>query len=569
MRFAVKIILFVSLICLLGLGAFFVYTKLLRPNRIPHQPPSAEALQQLLKQKQHTRYLLGTNTNEVTEDNASVPFVDLFKSSIPFPDTYPWLSSKQVRYDKHGWPIELNGGVAGTKFLNRLPAGTVPDGQYTVLYDGEGKIDYGNDARLVSRDVGKDLIQIKVGKDRILNASLIIKQLNKKNPLRNIRVLLPGGICQNNPFKRIDSQASCTNSRYLPFAKNDGSILFNPDYLNFMKDFRLIRFMNMSGMTRNPVTEWRDRNTLSKATWAGKEGNRGAPVEIMVALANQLKSDAWFSMPYKASDDYVRHFARYVAQHLDPSLRVYIEYSNEVWNNIFPHRRYAIEQGLSAKLDTHPETAGIKYYAIRSVEIFKTWEQEFGDKSRLVNVISGWSANPRLTSQLLSYRQTHQYTDALAIAPYFYADLDALRKAKRVDDIFKAVNDTGSRYGLPAAIRQIKQQAALTKEFGVELIAYEGGQHLVDWETRRTDQHPNPLLYAANRSPKMGQLYDQYLDAWHQAGGKTFVHFSAPRFYSWYGSWGAKEYITQPRDKAPKYDALLKYIERYQQPDQH
>ena len=84
---------------------------------------------------------------------------------------------------------------------------------------------------------------------------------------------------------------------------------------------------------------------------------------------------------------------------------------------------------------------------------------------------------------------------------------------------------------------------------------------MVDWETRRVEDHPNPLLFEANRDPRMGQLYSQYLEAWHKAGGKTFVHFSAPRIYSWYGSWGAKEYITQPRSEAPKYDALLRYIE--------
>lgn len=563
MRTLNKVILWTAALCCLALAAFLLYTKLIRPNRIPHQPPSAESLQNLLAKKKHSRYLLGSNTNEVREDNASIPFVDLFKSSIPFSDTHPWLSGKNVQYDTNGWPINLNNEVAGTKFLNRLPLGTVPNGHYTVLYDGHGQIDYGNDARLISRHQGKDIIFIDAGKDNILNASLIIKRIDKHNPVNNIRILLPGGICQNNPFRRVSQQTDCPDDRYLSFEKHHQSILFNPDYLNFMKDFRLIRFMNMSGMTRNPIKHWENRNKRSKATWAGKEGDRGAPIEIMVALANQLKSDAWFSMPYKANDDYLIHFAQYIDQHLDPSLKVYIEYTNEAWNNIFPHRKFAIEQGLRLKLDDHPETAGIKYYARRSVEIFKLWEEAFRDSSRLVRVISGWSANPRLSSQLLSYQETHQYTDALAIAPYFYADLETLRAAKNVADIFEAILDDTSRYGLMASIKQMRQQAALANEFGVELIAYEGGQHLVDWETKRADQHPNPLLYAANRSPKMGALYDQYLEAWNDAGGKAFVHFSAPRFYSWYGSWGAKEYITQPRGNAPKYDALLRYMSRH------
>ena len=550
-------VIFLSLV----LGSYFVYKRYLKPNRIAHQPPSTEQLASLLATKNKSRHFLGTNTNEVREDNSSIPFSNLFKSAIPFKDTHPWLSSAKVEYDKNGWPINLKGGVAGTKFLNRLPASTTPDGLYTVLYDGFGKLKYGNDAKLVQRSSGKDIIEITAGNDKILNASLIISETAKENPIRNIRILLPGGICRGNPFRRVNTEAECQSTEYLSFEENHNSLLFNPDYLNFMKNFKLIRFMNMSGITRNPIIDWHERNTIDKATWGGKEGYRGAPLEMMVNLANTLKADAWFSMPYQASDQYIQQFARYVNTHLDPSLKVYVEYSNETWNNIFIHRKYTIEQGLKLNLDSDPQTAGIKFYAKRSVEIFKIWEGVFNNKKRLVKTLSGWSANSDLTSQLLSYNQTHRHVDAFAIAPYFYADLKTLRNASKVDDIFEALESTWSRYGLPASIRQIKAQIKLTKAFGIELIAYEGGQHLVDWETRTVDQHPNPLLFAANRDPRMGKLYDKYLNAWNEAGGKAFVHFSAPRIYSWYGSWGAKEYITQPRSKAPKYDALLKYLE--------
>ncbi len=545
----------------LAAASYLAYKRFLKPNRISHQPPTQEQLGQLLANKNKSRYFLGTNTNEIREDNSSIPFIDLFKSSIPFADTNPWLSSANVEYDENGWPVNLNGGVAGTKFLNRLPAGTTPDGLYTVLYKGKGKLKYGNDAKLINSQPGRDLIEVKAGADKILNASLIISQTNKTDPIRNIRILLPGGICQGNLYQRVDSKSACSGAPFLSFASHHEKFIFNPDYLNFMKDFRLIRFMNMSGMTRNPIQHWHERNTLAKATWGGKEGYRGAPVETMVKLANTLKADAWFSMPYQASDQYVQQFANYVNQYLDPALKVYIEYSNEAWNNIFIHRKYTINQGLKLKLDSDPQTAGIKFYAQRSVEIFKIWQSSFDNRKRLIKTLSGWSANSDLSSQLLSYNETHKHVDAFAVAPYFYADLKTLREAKTVDDIFEAIQSKWSRYGLTATIKQINEQVKLTKEFGVELLAYEGGQHLVDWETRRVEDHPNPLLFEANRDSRMGQLYSQYLEAWHKAGGKTFVHFSAPRIYSWYGSWGAKEYITQPRSEAPKYDALLRYIE--------
>ncbi len=511
--------------------------------------------------------ILGINTADVREDTSSVPFLNLFKAAIPFNETIPWGSSKGVEFDKNGWPTDLHGGQAGTKFLNRLPEGTVEDGFFTVLYDGEGEIFYGNDARIVVHRPNKDIIEIKAGKDHILNASLFIKKTNRDNYIRNIRILPEGGICRGFPHIRVKNAEACGTIPYLSFEKNEDKILFNPDYLAFMKDFQVIRFMNMSGMTRNPVEKWENRNKMEKATWGGKYGSRGAPVEIMVELANRVKANPWFSMPYKASDDYVRKFAEYVKKHLDPDLKAYIEYSNEVWNPIFIHHDYAIQQGLQEKLDSKKSVAGYKWYSKRSVEVFKIWEDAFGGQQRLIRVLGSWASNQSMSSLILSYRDAYKYTDALAIGPYVSAHPKVLRKAKNVDDVFKAMMDKNSKWGMKSIISYIRKQAKVAKSFGVDLVAYEGGQHLVDWKTRKVDEHPNKLLYAANRDPRMGIVYDELLREWHKAGGKLFVAFSAPRIYSWYGSWGIKEHIRQPRSEAPKYDALLRYLETVMHPE--
>ena len=511
--------------------------------------------------------ILGINTADVREDTSSVQFLNLFKTAIPFNETIPWGSSKGVEFDENGWPKNLNGGQAGTKFLNRLPEGTVEDGFFTVLYDGEGEIFYGNDARIVVHRPNKDIIEIKAGKDHILNASLFIKKTTADNYIRNIRILPEGGVCKGFPHIRVKTAKACGTIPYLAFEENEDKLLFNPDYLAFMKDFQVIRFMNMSGMTRNPVEKWDDRNKPEKATWGGKYGSRGAPVEIMVALANQVKANPWFSMPYKASDDYVRKFAEYVKKHLNPDLKAYIEYSNEVWNPIFIHHDYAIQQGLKEKLDTKKSPAGYKWYSKRSVEVFKIWEDVFGGQEQLIRVLGSWASNQSMSSLILSYNDAYKHTDALAIGPYVSAHPKVLRKAKSVDDVFKAMMDKSSKWGMKSIISYIQKQSKVAKSYGVDLIAYEGGQHLVDWNTRKVDEHPNKLLYAANRDPRMGIVYDELLREWRKAGGKLFVAFSAPRIYSWYGSWGIKEHIRQPRSEAPKYDSLLRYLETVMHPE--
>ena len=166
-----------------------------------------------------------------------------------------------------------------------------------------------------------------------------------------------------------------------------------------------------------------------------------------------------------------------------------------------------------------------------------------------------------MSSLILSFEDAYKYTDAIAIGPYVSAHPKELRKANNVDDVFKLMMDKTSKWGMRSIISYIQKQAKVANSYGVDLVAYEGGQHLVDWDTRKVDDDPNPLLYAANRDPRMGVIYDELLREWRRAGGKLFVAFSAPRIYSWYGSWGIKEHIRQPRSEAPKYDALLRYLD--------
>ena len=187
---------------------------------------------------------IGINTNEITNQDASAPFVDLFKMSLPFAESNR-LTKGYIEYDANGWPSNLKGGVAGSNVVHWVPAGTLPSGNYTVLYEGEGQLVYGADAQAVRSSLGKDIVQVRAGDDRWLKITLEIKRSNPKNYIRNIRFLLPGGICANNPFNRVNSAKQCPTKNYQSFEKYHKRILFNPDYLNFMRRFKVIRMMNI------------------------------------------------------------------------------------------------------------------------------------------------------------------------------------------------------------------------------------------------------------------------------------------------------------------------------------
>lgn len=504
---------------------------------------------------------LGTNTNEVLEYDSSAPFLDLFKTSLPFREAVPYLTKGQVQYDRFGWPTSIApGGQAGTRLINKLPANTLPRGYYTVLYEGQGKIEYGLDASLVEAQPGRDIIKIDPGKDNEYSVKLEIKATNPNNYIRNIHVIPQGGICASNPFQRVNGASQCARGDFLDFERHHEKIIFNPDYLKFMKDYKVVRFMNMSGITRNPIQRWSDRTLVEQATWGGAEGVRGAPLEVMVELANRLHADAWFTIPHAADNDFVRRYAEYIRTNLDPDLKVYLEYSNETWNGIFSQHAYMKQGGKQLGLDPVDYVAGYKYYSLRSVEIFNIFEQVFGGKQRLVRLMAGLNGNPGMTATMLSFRDAYKQTDAFAVAPYVFGDINELRRASSVNDIFRAMQNKSAHHSLPKVLEAVRKQADVTRQFGVDLIAYEGGQHLIDDKTKSDDQHPNKLFYAANRHPEMAKIYKQLLDGWRQAGGKMFVHFSSPRTYNRFGSKGTKEYITQADKEAPKHLALTRFI---------
>ena len=82
----------------------------------------------------------------------------------------------------------------------------------------------------------------------------------------------------------------------------------------------------------NPVVNWADRSHVSDAI---QSTNKGAAWEYAIELANEAHKDLWINVPEGATDDYVGNLALLLKSDLDPSLHVYVEYSNEVWNSQF------------------------------------------------------------------------------------------------------------------------------------------------------------------------------------------------------------------------------------------
>jgi hypothetical protein len=489
---------------------------------------------------------MGINLADIADYSASIPFVDIFHSARPF--------SQDLDLDEKGWVRSLENGQTADTYLNWDIKGHYPSGIYTVLYDGKGTIRYGSAAKAVSHQDGQDQISVNANKGGI---QLSITATNPEDYIRNIRVIMPGGVCDNAPFTAVKTESNCKDSNFISFKENSTRRIFNPALLNFLQPFKVLRFMDMMKTNNSKISSWEDRTPWDAASWAGESG---APIEVMVYLANQLHADPWFNMPHLADDDYVRHFAEYVKENLHPDLKVYIEYSNEVWNSQFEQAGYVNEQGEKLNLDPDLWQAGQRFYSQRSVEIFTIWENVFEGSDNLVRILATQAANAYFADFVLSHNDAYKHTDALAIAPYFGAYL-GLAKAhaskESVAGLFHRIRKTA----LPEAIDWMKKNAAAAKKHNVDLIAYEGGQHLTGVIGEENNERLSKLFDRANRNTQMQSTHDRYFDAWRKANGKLFVYFSAPGIYSKWGRWGITESLYATRKDSPKYDAVMRFIE--------
>jgi len=130
-----------------------------------------------------------------------------------------------------------------------------------------------------------------------------------------------------------------------------------------------------------------------------------------------------------------------------------------------------------------------------------------------------------------------------------------------LDQLFAYIRDVC----LPESTGRIDKHAEVARDFKLDLVAYEGGQHLNALGEAQTNKQLIELLCQANRDPRMGMIYKDYLDHWTRAGGKLHNLFNSVGRYGRYGFWGLLETVTQDPATAPKYLAALKWANSREQ----
>lgn len=476
----------------------------------------------------------GINLSGITDWNTEFPFVDLAKMCRP------WVSQRQgagwgkgpaLELDARGWVKQLEPGCFAEIPFFTIEKGHAPPGDYVCLYDGRGRIAFNGGPKIVDEKPGRLVLHVSEGAGGFW---LQLRETDPADPIRNIRLLMPG------------TEAT---HREQPF---------NAAFLKRWAPMNTLRFMDWMDTNGSQQQRWEDRPRVDDANWSRK----GVPVEVMVDLCNRQKANAWFCLPHLADDDYVRQFAGYVRDHLDPSLKAFVEYSNEIWNGMFEQTKYCERRGRELDLAPQPWEAGWKFSAQRSVEIFTIWETVFGGRDRIVRVMATQAANPYIAGKKLGHADAAKHCDALAIAPYVTLNVGPNTKPSLVEVegwTEAQVLDQLELKSLPQSLEWIRAHKKIADQHGLALIAYEAGQHAVGVGGGENSAVLTKLLNAANRHPRMGVLYTKYLDGWKEAGGGLVCLFASTSSWSKWGSWGLLEYADDPEDR-PKFRATMDWV---------
>jgi len=154
------------------------------------------------------------------------------------------------------------------------------------------------------------------------------------------------------------------------------------------------------------------------------------------------------------------------------------------------------------------------------------------------------------------------YLRDIQITPYFSVMRDPAGAAKYTSMTLTAFFEHVRMQVLPSAVADVAKYRTAANLYGVRLISYEGGQHMVGILGAQNDTALSALFDAFNRDPRIKDLYSLYLTGWKQAGGELFAHFTDVSTFSKWGRWGALEYLSQPMEAAPKFDALQGFIKQ-------
>jgi hypothetical protein len=518
-----------------------------------------------------THMAVGMNLENVVDWSPAWTFTDVFQASRPWIahafNTATWATS----WEDAATPrlaLDTNGNVArlaswtntagqtmqqraGTLMFRGL-GGAYAAGTYRAEWDGTGTVTFGFDARVTAigrTAAGRSYADLTVTPTDA-GIYMVIESTDPANPARNFNVWMPDWQGQ-----RFAGQQWEPGAAFSPF---------HPLFLERLAPFDAIRFMGMQETNTSDIRTWADRRDASDIRQgSGPQGTASEPivngmsVEYMVQLANDLDADPWFNMPHQADDTFVRNFATYVRDHLEPGRKAYVEWANEVWNFGwgFEASQWVAQQAAAQNLD--PDYGQWIVAGREAKRDMDVWSSVFaGQTDRLVRVAAGWAAVDWVTGQITEAMEGS--FDAIAIAPYITPTDGQRASYSGSTTVDRVLADTRANIATSLAWTASHERLAQewTARLGrpIQLVAYEGGHHL----DGRGGAYQG-AFYAATNDPRMGDIYRDYLTELDAAGMDLFVdfQFTGPAGATPWGDFAKLHRMDEPLATAYRYSAVV------------
>ena len=451
------------------------------------------------------RSIFGVNLSPVRDWLAQWPFIDAMRMARDWvpqdTDESPnsaYDTGDTLTFDSDRWPLLAAGKAAATVIFKDLD-GRYPAGDYRARWDGTGEVVFDyifNTYDLTSITPHGDgqgaTLTVTPGTGGIF---VKINSSDPGDPIRNLRVFMPG----------FDENSTET---------------FHPDYLASLAGLPVIRFMDWGHTNGSTQVDPADRPL---PTWAIQTVDKvGVAVELMAELVNTTGIPGWFCIPHMATDAYVTAWSTALAGALDAGSTVYLEYSNETWNDAYPFvqggwmQTQAVDSMEWTDPPTSPYTQRIYWYSRRAVQIWAIAKPILETAGMTVRTVMGGSAVNGYTGRTaLDFENAKAVTYGLATAPYVGGTIgNTDHSGDSVAAIFALLDaEVAAKFNLDTGTypESVYQHKADCDARGVRLLHYEAGQHLVAKSGETWTQALAQKFVEVNRDPMMKTFMAGYL----------------------------------------------------------
>jgi len=330
--------------------------------------------------------------------------------------------------------------------------------------------------------------------------------------------------------------------------------------LDELSIYSVIRFMDQVPTNSSNVVNWSERTAKTANHYSTSGG--AVAYEWQIDLCNRLNADIWITVPHKsiesyeanATSNYFTELAKLLKAQLKPELNIYLEYSNETWSGgaSFQQGDYCGQRGVAMGFDDNAYTAKFYFHVYAATRLHKVFMDEFADQpKRLKKVISGQDGSLWGTQmQVLAIQnKTFAKGNKSNLNPFgIKPDYHTIANYISTGDGSASNIRTLWTNQLNTATEHYQKVLDEIKSSGMQLIAYEGGQHYTN----------NAHTFSTNP-----QSYDMYME-WLEEINKYFVltcHYTHTGTWGSGGAWGAKNSTDQSLADAHRYRALKNWVE--------